>query len=133
MSEEKKDKLTIIKDGTERKQMSGEISDYMATTKDDADLLLYECQKIKENGKKCGNIHFRHAGYVEVITPWLKAGSKDSKISTHSMQVLVCTKCKTCWILTGDKAIDVTDKIDLKAWKKAEKKLQKATGPGGEC
>lgn len=28
---------------------------------------------------------------------------------------------------------DVTDKIDMDAWDKAERELHRATGPGGQC
>jgi len=89
------------------------------------ELFLFRCPE-------CGNVHFRHAGYLESVMPYLKA-DKTQHITTDSLCVNVCTKCKHCYVWYSDQMYDVTDMIDLKAWEKTEKELHKATGPGGQC
>lgn len=81
---------------------------------------------------ECGNLHFRHAGYMETLMPFIRA-SGEKKVCAESYQVKVCTKCKKCFIWYCEQMYDVTDKIDLKAWTKTEKEMQEATGPGGNC
>lgn len=104
---------------------------------DDDELILFKC--IKETGtgpnkKKCGNLHFRHAGYIELLVPFMLGGKKKKhEIQKQSLIVQVCTKCKACYIWHDNQMYDMTDKIDLEAWEKAEIELNKATGPGGEC
>ena len=95
------------------------------------DMFIFVCPG-KYRRKMCGNSHFRHAGYMQFLVPWMKP-SGERKISNDSVQVMVCTRCKSAYVYMNDVFYDVTDKIDLKAWEKSEKQLQKATGPGGEC
>jgi predicted RNA-binding Zn-ribbon protein involved in translation (DUF1610 family) len=89
------------------------------------DLLVFKCPK-------CGNVHFRHAGYLHTQLPFMKA-SKEERLATDSNPVAVCTKCKHCFIWLDTKCYDVTKFIDLKAWEETEKELHQATGPGGQC
>lgn len=80
----------------------------------------------------CGNAHFRHAGYIHLLIPFLKP--ENEKTMTHdARQVLVCTVCKKSVIWAEDQIYDVSGEVDLNAWEKTEKELHKATGPGGEC
>ncbi len=80
----------------------------------------------------CGGIHYRHAGYVKTLIPFIEQGGA-KKIVTDNLQVMVCVACKNCYVWTGQQMYDVTKRIDLKAWEKAEVELDAATGPGGEC
>lgn len=91
------------------------------------DLLMFVCPT-----PECKNIHFRHAGYIELQVPHLTADRKE-KLATDSIAVRVCTKCKSCFIWFGMKCYDVTKLIDLEAWDKTEREMQHATGPGGQC
>ena len=99
----------------------------------DKELLIFRCtKKSKVLKTECGNLHFRHAGYMEVLIPYVKT-TKEGKIQTESLQVKVCTKCKSCYVYIGDHYYDVTKDINLEAWEETEKTMQKATGPGGDC
>ena len=89
------------------------------------DMFLFQCSK-------CGNVHFRHAGYVEMLLPFIRA-DKEKKVSKDSYGVHVCTKCRQCFVWYNERMRDITKLIDLKAWEKAEVDLHRATGPGGEC
>lgn len=89
------------------------------------DMFLFQCSK-------CKNVHFRHAGYVEMLMPFIRA-DKEKKVSKDSYSVHVCTKCKRCYVWYNEQMRDVTKLIDLKAWEKIEKELHLATGPGGQC
>ncbi len=91
------------------------------------DIFFYECQK-----EGCGGVHFRHAGYVEIMVPFMRPGN-EKRIGMSSEQVKICVKCKSAFVWVNEQVYDVTDKIDLEAWEKTEIELQKATGPGGEC
>lgn len=92
---------------------------------DPDELFMFRCSG-------CNNIHFRHAGYVGIFMPYVKPGG-DERVTKDSYTVNVCTKCKKCFVWVDQQMYDVTDEIDLEAWEKSEKELQKATGPGGEC
>ena len=99
----------------------------------DKELLIFRCTtKVGVLRQKCGNVHFRHAGYMEVIVPFMKS-TREGRIQTDSLQVKVCTTCKTCYVYVDQHYYDVTKDIDLKAWEKVEKELHKATGDGGQC
>lgn len=89
------------------------------------ELFMFQCSG-------CQNIHFRHAGYIEMLMPFIRSDG-EKKISKDGYQVHVCTKCRKCFIWLNERMRDVTNLIDLKAWEKAEKDLNRATGPGGEC
>ena len=89
------------------------------------DMFVFRCSD-------CGGVHFRHAGYMEMLIPWMDSNKK-KKINRNSLQVQVCVKCKKSYIYLNDNFYDVSNYIDVKAWEKAEKKLHKATGPGGQC
>ncbi len=88
------------------------------------DLFFFQCQ--------CDNVHFRHGGYVEVLVPFMRA-DKTKNVSKDSLQVMICTKCHTCYVWLNEQMYDVTELIDIEAWEKTERELQKATGPGGNC
>lgn len=95
------------------------------------DMIVFKCPGTYRR-KPCGHTHFRHAGYMQFLIPWMKSDKK-RKISKESTQVMVCVKCRSAYVYLNDTFYDVTDKIDLQAWEKTEKEMQKATGPGGEC
>lgn len=88
------------------------------------DLFLFKCP--------CGNPHFRHAGYVNVVMPFVRA-DKQKRMTSDDYTVNVCTKCRRCFSWVSEQMYEVTDLIDLEAWAKAEVELHKATGPGGQC
>ena len=99
----------------------------------DEEFLVFKCTaKSKIRKKECGNKHFRHAGYMEFLVPFVKS-TKEGKVQTDSLQVKVCTKCRACYVYLDSKFVDVTDEIDLQAWEETEREMQKATGPGGDC
>lgn len=80
----------------------------------------------------CKGVHFRHAGYVEMMLPFMELeGAK--RMGVESVHVKICVKCKSAYVWTGRQMFDVTDKVDLRAWEKTEKEAQAATGPGGQC
>jgi hypothetical protein len=91
---------------------------------DDKKVFLYRC--------KCGGQHFRHAGYVKVMMPFIETGGEKRMTNEH-VQVMVCVACRSSCIWVNGQMYDVSDRVDLEAWEKAEKELHKATGPGGEC
>lgn len=80
---------------------------------------------------KCGHIHFRHAGYVEVALPY--SDRTGHNVALTEKQVKVCVKCRTCVVSYDGKVWDITKFIDLKAWEAFEVEAQKAVGPGGNC
>ncbi len=84
--------------------------------KDGNELFLFKCAG-------CGGLHFRHAGYVEMVMPYMRA-DKTKNVSTDSYSVKVCVACRKCYIWVNDQVYDITEHIDLKAW---------AVGPGGNC
>lgn len=88
------------------------------------DLFLFQCG--------CGCIHFRHAGYIESLMPYMRA-DKSKHVSEDSESVLVCTKCRKCYVWVNNQMWEITDLIDLHAWEKTEKEMHKMTGPGGNC
>ena len=99
----------------------------------DKELLVFRCTKKSRFMKsECGNPHFRHAGYMEAIVPYMKP-TKEGQISTSSLEVKVCTVCKSCYVYVDNHFYNVTDDIKLDAWEETEKEMQKATGPGGQC
>lgn len=89
------------------------------------DLFLFKCSK-------CGNVHFRHAGYVEMLVPFIRA-DKQERVDASSSQVKVCTKCKSAFLWYNEQMYDVSSLIDVEAWAKTEREMQQATGPGGDC
>jgi len=92
---------------------------------DPSELFMFQCSG-------CRNVHFRHAGYIEVLMPFMRA-NREKKVSKDSYSVHVCTKCRKCFIWVNERMRDVTNLIDLEAWVKLEQELHKATGPGGQC
>ena len=97
------------------------------------DVFFFKCKK--KSGllsKECGSGHFRHAGYMKAMLPFLRAGG-DKRVSVEDMQVMICVKCRASYVWINEQMYDVTDQIDLKAWEKFEKEAHKTTGPGGEC
>jgi predicted nucleic-acid-binding Zn-ribbon protein len=89
------------------------------------DLFMFRCSS-------CGNVHFRHAGYIETMLPYIQV-DKEKKVQHDSYCVYVCTVCKKCYIYVNSQVYDVTHLIDLNAWEKTEKEMHKMTGPGGNC
>lgn len=82
----------------------------------------------------CGQAHFRHAGYIEVPTPFVEADrGSEVKAVLSSQPVKICVNCKFSFITYNSRVYNITHLIDLKAWDKMEKEAQEATGPGGEC
>jgi hypothetical protein len=80
----------------------------------------------------CGSLHFRHAGYVRHMLPFLESGD-EKRVAMENLQVMVCVACKRSTVWSGKQMYDVTDHVDLKAWEKTEKEMHAATGPGGQC
>lgn len=101
------------------------------TPKSPENLFFFKCKKVKRS-KECGSIHYRHAGYLKTMLPYLKPGG-EKRVCVDNVQVMVCVSCRACYVWVDDQMYDVTDQIDLKAWEKLEKEADKATGPGGEC
>ena len=89
------------------------------------ELYLFRCPE-------CGGVHFRHAGYVELLMPFIRADGTKS-VGDDSYAVQVCTQCRQCFIWLNEQMYDVTELIDLEAWIKLEQEMHEATGPGGEC
>lgn len=87
-------------------------------------VFLYKCT--------CGGIHFRHAGYVNLLLPFLK-GNSEKSVAFDDLRVMVCVACKKSFVRVEQKTYDITDRIDLTAWEKTEREAHQATGPGGEC
>jgi hypothetical protein len=80
----------------------------------------------------CGHSHFRHAGYLQTMLPFMRSGG-EKRVGLESYQVMVCVKCRRAYAWINEQMYDVTDQVDMKAWEKFEKEAQQATGPGGEC
>jgi len=80
----------------------------------------------------CGSIHYRHAGYVKTMDPFMRSGG-EKRVHVADRQVMVCVNCKNAYIWENEQMYDITDQIDLKAWERTEKEAQAATGPGGQC
>src|SRR5688572_23199284 len=80
----------------------------------------------------CGHGHFRHAGYMEIMLPFMRSGG-EKRVGLDQSHVIVCVKCKKCFVWVNEQMYDVTDQVDMQAWEKLEKDAQKATGPGGDC
>jgi hypothetical protein len=98
-----------------------------------------ECVTPKAIGKDvfvfrcgCGHAHFRHAGYLEVLYPLMRPGQK-KRVEVGSHQVRLCVKCRHAYIWIDEQMYDVSDQIDVEAWRKSEVLAQHATGEGGQC
>lgn len=92
---------------------------------DPKELFFFKCSN-------CKGIHFRHAGYVEIVMPYIR-GDQEKRVTADSYDVKVCVKCKHSFVWYGDQMYDISDLIDLEAWEKTEEECHKATGPGGNC
>jgi len=90
---------------------------------EDCDSIFLECE--------CGKKHFRHAGYLETIVPFVSGDG--GKICNDSHAVKTCCSCRKSYVAIGSKVYDVTDQVDIDAWEKFEKVAHKTTGPGGQC
>jgi predicted nucleic-acid-binding Zn-ribbon protein len=123
------EEMVEIKDGTMSTMISGSGQEFdekvTPKTLNAEDLFLFRCPK-------CKGMHFRHAGYMESMTPYMNP-KKEQKVAVDSYAVKVCVKCHRAYIWADTQMYDVTDQIDMEAWEKFEKEAQKATGPGGEC
>ena len=106
-------------------KLTDEFKDKITPKNADAEtLFLFKCT--------CGGVHYRHAGYVEALMPFVRAdGTKN--VGNESYHVMVCVACRRSYIWLNEQMYEVTDMIDLEAWAKAEKELHEATGPGGQC
>lgn len=99
----------------------------------DASVFFFKCKSKRYLGLiECGGTHFRHTGYMKTMLPFMRAGG-EKRVNVEDYQVMVCVKCRSCYIWLNEQMYDVTEQIDLKAWEKLEKEAQKATGPGGQC
>lgn len=92
---------------------------------DEAKIFLHKCGN-------CSGVHFRHAGYVEVLVPFIRSGD-EKRMLMQSEPVKVCVNCKHSFVWINEQVYDVSDKIDLQAWDRTEREAQRATGPGGQC
>jgi hypothetical protein len=92
---------------------------------DETKIFLHKCDN-------CSGVHFRHAGYVEVLVPFIRSGD-EKRMLMQSEPVKVCVNCKHSFVWINEQAYDVTDRIDLTAWERTEREAQRATGPGGQC
>ena len=88
-------------------------------------VFLFECPS-------CDGKHFRHAGYLIVLLPFLRSGN-EKRMQADNEQVMICVKCRKAYIWEAEQMYDVSEHVDVEAWEKAERELQKATGPGGQC
>ncbi len=89
------------------------------------EIFMFECTN-------CGGVHLRHAGYVKSLVPFIRPGD-EKRVDAMDKHVMVCVKCRSCFVWINEQVYDVTDQIDLEAWEKAEAELHQATGPGGQC
>ena len=96
----------------------------ITSKKPDASVFLFECT--------CGHKHFRHAGYMKVMAPFMRPGG-EKRMAMENHQVMVCVLCKKSYIWINEQMYDVSGEVDLKAWEKTEQEAHKATGPGGQC
>ena len=71
---------------------------------------------------KCGNAHFEHAGYIELLR-CSPEPENEGEVSCRSSRVMVCTKCGRCYVWHEGQVSDVTRLIDLQAWAEMQKKL----------
>lgn len=88
-------------------------------------VLFYKCGG-------CRGCHFRHAGYMQVMLPFMRSGG-EKRVNLDDNRVMVCVKCRKCYAWINEQMYDVTDKVDMGAWEATEKELHKTTGPGGQC
>lgn len=91
------------------------------TAKSVEDLHIFKCS--------CGKAHFRHAGYIQLMMPFMRAGN-DKRISLSAEQVMICISCKKSYIWINEQMYDATELIDLGAWKVFEINASKLAGPG---
>jgi len=91
---------------------------------DPKELFIFTCE--------CGAVHFRHAGYIEILMPFMRA-DKTKNVSKDGVEVNICVKCRRSYIWVNEQMYEVSDLIDVKAWEKFEKVAHKATGPGAQC
>lgn len=88
------------------------------------DVFVWQCS--------CGHGHFRHAGYLESLVPFMRSGG-EKRVILDSNAVKICVKCKKAYVWINEQMYDVSDRIDVEAWEKTEKEAHKTTGPGGQC
>lgn len=93
--------------------------------KKQSDLFFFQCSG-------CGGRHFRHAGYMEMLLPYIRS-DQSKHMGNDAEPVKVCCKCRKCFLWVNNQVYDVTDLVDLEAWIELEKDMHKATGPGGNC
>lgn len=93
---------------------------------EDSGVILHKCGN-------CGGIHFRHAGYVQVLLPFIRPGADGKRVEMHSEQVKLCVNCKHAFIWVSGQVYDVSEQIDVAAWERTEREAQRTTGPGGQC
>ena len=91
----------------------------------DETIFFFKCEE-------CGGAHFRHAGYLEVMMPFLRPGS-EKRMSVEGYPVKICVACKSSYVWINEQMYDVSDQVDVEAWEKTERELQAMTGPGGQC
>ena len=115
-----------IKDLTLKAESTFDQKDLVKPLDNTDSILLLKCPK-------CGHTHFRHAGYMITVTPYLEIKTQSvNNVSTNN-PVHICIKCKTAILAVEGKIHDVTDHVDFEAWNKTEKIAHETTGPGGQC
>lgn len=96
---EKNDLVTITKNEFKEKIIPKKVND-------PKELSLFQCPE-------CGNMHFRHDGYVEFLVqqidylPFVSEGKK--RIRNDSHPVCVCARCGTCYVWINEQMWDITD------------------------
>lgn len=80
----------------------------------------------------CGKTHFRHAGYMKSMTPFMRAGG-EKRVDVFDYPISLCVACKKSFVWINEQMYDVTEHVDVGAWEKTEREAHKATGPGGQC
>lgn len=80
----------------------------------------------------CGGVHFRHAGYINLMLPFMRSGG-EKRVDLHEVRVMICVSCKRSHVWANEQLYDVTEHVDLTAWVKTEREAHRATGPGGQC
>ena len=97
------------------------VAEALAKTTDSYIQPVDTCKALMIKCPGCGHRHFRHAGYIETITPFVEAGGAGRAIN-DSHPVKICVKCKKAYAAIGSEHMyDVSKYVDVKAWEETEK------------
>ena len=91
---------------------------------EEKDVFFFKCS--------CGKCHFRHAGYMEILVPFVRPGDERC-VAKETKQVKICVSCRKSYVWINEQMYDVTDLIDVNAWAEFEDEIHDAVGPGGDC